>query len=158
MGLRVGVLGSTRGTALQGVLDAVAAGTLDVEIVLVVSDKVDAPILERARRYELRAEFFDPAGLKRQLFEKGRQIQLESRVRAEADIAVAAASILARAEFLRRLKTLGEPFGIDLPKGASSIVLDVGVRFVKQHGADHLAEVAKMHFKTAIEVMRRAGS
>jgi len=103
-------------------------------------------------------QFADPAGLKRQLFEKGRQIQLESRVRAEADIAVAAASILARAEFLRRLKTLGEPFGIDLPKGASSIVLDVGVRFVKQHGADHLAEVAKMHFKTAIEVMRRAGS
>jgi phosphoribosylglycinamide formyltransferase-1 len=65
MGLRVGVLGSTRGTALQGVLDAVAAGTLDVEIVLVVSDKEDAPILERARGYGLRAEFFDPAGLKR---------------------------------------------------------------------------------------------
>ena len=57
MGLRIGVLGSTRGTAMQGVLDAVAAGTLDVEIVLVVSDKEDAPILERAREYGLRAEF-----------------------------------------------------------------------------------------------------
>ena len=42
MGLRVGILGSTRGTALQGVLDAVAAGTLDVEIVLVVSNRPEA--------------------------------------------------------------------------------------------------------------------
>jgi phosphoribosylglycinamide formyltransferase-1 len=65
MALRVGVLGSTRGTALQGVLDAMAEGTLHVEIVLVASDKADAPILDRARKYGIRAEFFDPAGLKR---------------------------------------------------------------------------------------------
>jgi ribonuclease HIII len=103
-------------------------------------------------------QFADPAGLKRQLFEKGRQIELQSMVRAEADVAVAAASILARAEFLRRLKALGEPFEIELPKGASSIVLDVGVRFVRRHGPEHLPEVAKMHFKTSQEVLKRASS
>jgi len=65
MSLRVGVLGSTRGTALQGVLDAVAAGALDVEIVLVVSDRSAAPILERARRHDAPALFLDPSGLKR---------------------------------------------------------------------------------------------
>jgi len=54
MSLRVGVLGSTRGTALQGVLAAVAAGTLDVKIVLVVSDKQSAPILERAVKHGVR--------------------------------------------------------------------------------------------------------
>jgi phosphoribosylglycinamide formyltransferase-1 len=69
MGLRVGVLGSTRGTAMQGVLEAIAAGTLDVEIVLVGSDKEDALILERARGFGLPAEFFDPAGLKRDEFD-----------------------------------------------------------------------------------------
>jgi phosphoribosylglycinamide formyltransferase-1 len=69
MGMRVAVLGSTRGTAMQGVLDAVAAGTLDVEIVLVASDRENAPILERARKFGLRAEFFDPAGLKREEFD-----------------------------------------------------------------------------------------
>jgi phosphoribosylglycinamide formyltransferase-1 len=63
MSLKVGVLGSTRGTALQGILDAVAAGTLDVEIVLVLSNKQTAPILERAGRYGVRALFLDPAGL-----------------------------------------------------------------------------------------------
>jgi phosphoribosylglycinamide formyltransferase-1 len=70
MSLKVGVLGSTRGSALQGVLDAIAAGTLDVEIVLVVSDKQTAPILERAARHGIRALFLDPAGLKREEYDR----------------------------------------------------------------------------------------
>jgi ribonuclease HIII len=98
-------------------------------------------------------QFADPAGLKRQLFEKGRTIRLHSMVRAEADIAVAAASILARAEFLRRLRRLSEEFGIDLPKGASSQVIDAGKRFVAKHGASELGKVAKLHFKTTQTVV-----
>ncbi|MGB9408478.1 MAG: phosphoribosylglycinamide formyltransferase [Terracidiphilus sp.] len=70
MSLKVGVLGSTRGTALQGILDAVAAGTLDVEIVLVVSDKQSAPILERAANHGVRVLFLDPAGLKRDIYDQ----------------------------------------------------------------------------------------
>ena len=65
MKLKVGVLGSTRGTALQGVLDAIAAHTLDAELVLVLSDKAAAPILDRARQHCVPALFLDPAGLKR---------------------------------------------------------------------------------------------
>jgi formyltetrahydrofolate-dependent phosphoribosylglycinamide formyltransferase len=65
MRLRVGVLGSTRGTALQGVLNAIAAGSLNVEVVLVLSDRAAAPILERARQRGVTALFCDPAGLKR---------------------------------------------------------------------------------------------
>jgi phosphoribosylglycinamide formyltransferase-1 len=70
MSLKVGVLGSTRGTALQGVLDAIASGTLNVEIVLVVSDQQTAPILERAARHGVRALFLDPAGLKREAYDQ----------------------------------------------------------------------------------------
>jgi ribonuclease HIII len=98
-------------------------------------------------------QFADPAGLKRQLFEKGKTITLQSMVRAESDIAVAAASILARAEFLRRLKRLSEEFGIDLPKGASNLVIEAGKRFVGKQGAAELHKVAKMHFKTAGTVL-----
>jgi phosphoribosylglycinamide formyltransferase 1 len=65
MSLKVGILGSTRGTALQGILDAIAAGSLDVDLVLVVSDKRSAPILERSDRCGVPAMFLDPAGLKR---------------------------------------------------------------------------------------------
>lgn len=70
MSLKVGVLGSTRGSALQGTFDAIAAGTLDAEIVLVVSDKQNAPILERAASHGVRAQFLDPAGLKREDYDR----------------------------------------------------------------------------------------
>lgn len=69
MSLKVAVLGSTRGTALQGILDAIAAGTLDVELVLVASDKQTAPILERAAKYGVRAKFLDPSGIKREAYD-----------------------------------------------------------------------------------------
>jgi len=67
--LRVGVLGSTRGTALQGVLDAIAAGNLHVEVVTVLSDRPAAPILDRARQHGIPALFLDPAGLKRPAYD-----------------------------------------------------------------------------------------
>lgn len=98
-------------------------------------------------------QFADPAGLKRQLFERGQTITLESIVRAEADIAVAAASVLARAEFLRRLRRLGEEFGVELPKGASPQVIAAGKKFVSRHGLGELPKVAKMHFKTSQAVL-----
>jgi phosphoribosylglycinamide formyltransferase-1 len=65
MSLKVAVLGSTRGTALQGVLDALAAGTLDVELVLVLSDKSSAPILARAAAAGVPTMHLDPTGHKR---------------------------------------------------------------------------------------------
>lgn len=69
MSLKVGVLGSTRGTALQGILDAIAAGSLDVELVLVLSDKHNATILQRAENQGIRTLFLDPAGLKREAYD-----------------------------------------------------------------------------------------
>jgi ribonuclease HIII len=78
---------------------------------------------------------------------------LESRVRGEADIAVAAASVLARAEFLWRLKKLGEEFGIELPKGATTVI-ETGKRFVAKYGVDSLGAVAKLHFRTTEQVLQ----
>jgi phosphoribosylglycinamide formyltransferase 1 len=70
MKLKVGVLGSTRGTALQGVIDAIAAKTLDVEIVLVISDRATAPILQRAIDHGIDAVFLDPKGLTREVYDE----------------------------------------------------------------------------------------
>lgn len=91
------------------------------------------------------------AAVKRALFEKGKLVEFRSMVRAEADIAVAAASILARAEFLYRLKKLSNEFGIDLPKGATNVI-STGKRFVALHGSESLGQVAKLHFKTTLQV------
>jgi phosphoribosylglycinamide formyltransferase-1 len=69
MSLRVGVLGSTRGTALKGVLDAIAAGTLDVDLRLIISDKPTALILDRAKLYKVPSLFLDPTGLTREQYD-----------------------------------------------------------------------------------------
>jgi len=98
-------------------------------------------------------QFADPAGLRRALFEKGRQVQLVSMVRAESDLAVAAASVLARAGFLNRLKRLGEETGMTLPKGAGPQVDDAARRLVREKGREALGQVAKLHFKTTQKVL-----
>ena len=85
--------------------------------------------------------------VKDRLFELGKAVKFESRVRAEADIAVAAASILARAEFLRVLEELGNLSGMPLPKGATNVI-EPGKRYVQKHGFDALGQVAKLHFRT----------
>ena len=93
-------------------------------------------------------QFASPETVKRQLFAKGKNVELRSMVRAESDVAVAAASILARAEFLWRLRELGNSFSMELPKGAGPPVLEAGKRFVAKHGVEQLGAVAKLHFKT----------
>jgi len=90
--------------------------------------------------------------IQRALKERGKGIKLEQRTKAESDIAVAAASILARAAFLTKLKFLGERFGVELPKGASAQVKAVARGIFEKHGAEALKSVCKFHFKTFAEV------
>ena len=75
------------------------------------------------------------------------------RTKAESDLAVAAASILARAEFLLRLQRLSQELHITLPKGASPAVELAGRLVVKKYGQDRLSTVAKLHFKTTKQVL-----
>jgi ribonuclease HIII len=79
----------------------------------------------------------------------GRQIELVQKHRAEEDLAVAAASILARDEFVRRLAGLEKTYAMGLPKGAGSAVDAAAKEFVAKHGAEALAKAAKLHFRTA---------
>ena len=97
-------------------------------------------------------QFGDESLIRNALFERGREVKLVQMPRAERDPAVAAASILARAEFLRRLDQLGREAGVRLPKGASSQVDAVARGIVKQRGAEALSAIAKTHFKTTQKV------
>lgn len=98
-------------------------------------------------------QFANPALIKNALKERGKGIVLEQRTKAESDIAVAAASILARGEFITRLQKLGEGVKVTLPKGASAQVKAVGRKLGAELGADGLRTVAKEHFKTFNEVL-----
>lgn len=98
-------------------------------------------------------QFAKPAGLQSVLKRKGLDIKLVSMVRAESDLAVAAASILARAEFLRRMEQLSEEAGVVLPKGAGSPVPLAGRKLVQKLGPEALGRFAKLHFKTTSQIL-----
>ena len=87
------------------------------------------------------------------LNEKGRKIRLDQRTKAESDIAVAAASIMARAQFVRVMEKLGEEQGTVLPKGAGSEVDNIAAQLFQKGGAELLGKLAKMHFRNAYKAM-----
>ena len=72
-------------------------------------------------------------------------IEIKQVTKAERDIAVAAASIIARDAFLKGMDTLSETYQMRLPRGAYQVV-EAGREFVKRHGIDALQHVAKLHF------------
>lgn len=88
------------------------------------------------------------------LMKKGRAIELIQRPKAEEDLAVAAASILARAEFLKRLYFLSKDLGVDLPKGSSPLAEETGLKLVKLQGIEVLAKAAKIHFKLTERIVK----
>jgi ribonuclease HIII len=98
-------------------------------------------------------QFGDERLILNALQEKGRTIVLEQRIKAESDLAVAAASIVARAEFLIRLKRLSDEVGTTLPKGASPSVELAAKMIIKKHGRERLGSVAKLHFKTTQSIL-----
>lgn len=89
------------------------------------------------------------------LRKKKKKVLLTQRTKAEQDLVVAAASILARAAFLEGLERLGNTWEIVLPKGASAKTIQTGIQLVKKHGPQVLMQVAKMHFKTTQVILEQ---
>jgi ribonuclease HIII len=88
--------------------------------------------------------------IEKALMAQGRELQLVQRHKAEEDIAVAAASILARDEFVKGLAKLEKQFEVKLPKGASAAVDAAAKKLVDERGAGELAKLSKLHFRTAL--------
>ena len=82
----------------------------------------------------------------------GKSIELQQRTKAESDLAVAAASILARERFIDWLDKTGRKFGVVIPRGASAQVKTVARELVRTHSPAILGELTKAHFKTTAEV------
>ena len=79
-------------------------------------------------------------------------LTINQRHKAEEDLAVAAASIIARANFLKGLEKLSNHYEIEFPKGASDKVKITAKEFISKYGKERLHEVAKLHFKTTQEI------
>ncbi|MGI5851036.1 MAG: ribonuclease HIII [Caldicoprobacterales bacterium] len=102
--------------------------------------------------HALSDQFGRPELIQKALMTKGRQIQLEQRPKAEENIAVAAASILARDEFVSGINRLESKFGFSFPKGASSNVVKAAKDFAEQFGKESMNQVAKLHFKITNQI------
>tara|TARA_B100000900_G_C20560434_1_gene708646 strand:- start:218 stop:1141 length:924 start_codon:yes stop_codon:yes gene_type:complete len=93
-------------------------------------------------------QFANPRVLERALARQEVNVKLQQRTKGESDVAVAAASILAREAFVRWIENASETWGLALPLGAGAPVLASGREFIALHGRERLAEIAKFHFKT----------
>ena len=100
-------------------------------------------------------QFADESFVLGKLQEKGKKVKLIQMHKAEQNIAVAAASILARARFLGKLSKLSNKYKINLPKGASQTVIESGKKIGTTYGEEALRKVAKLHFKTTNEILRK---
>lgn len=102
--------------------------------------------------YALSDKFGDESLIQNALMKHGKTIKLDQRVRAESDIAVAAASVLARATFVQKMKTMENFYGLKFPKGCNNIVKTSSKEFIQKYGKERLIEVCKAHFKTYNEI------
>jgi ribonuclease HIII len=93
---------------------------------------------------------YDKGVVEKALMSLGKEIELVQRHKAEEDMAVAAASILARHEFVRRLAELGRANGCEFPKGAGTNVDELAKQLVQERGAELLKQISKLHFRTAL--------
>ncbi|NNC90548.1 MAG: ribonuclease HIII [Akkermansiaceae bacterium] len=90
--------------------------------------------------------------LERALGKKGLEIELEQKTKGESDVAVAAASILAREGFVGWMRKASQEWGVELALGAGPPVLAAGDKFLAAHHRNDLRKIAKLHFKTANQI------
>ena len=103
-------------------------------------------------------QFTEQPLAQRELAKKGvKDFDLKMRTKAEEDPVVAAASVVARAEFVRAMHALSKQFGAKLQKGAGPLVKEQAVQIMEKFGTRALGDFAKLHFRTAYEVVSAAG-
>lgn len=109
-------------------------------------------LLARVGSVPVLVDQFARGALRRHLMPLARAAEVTEEVRGEADVAVAAASLVARAEFLAGLAALETSLGMPLPRGAGAPVIRAARAIVHARGAGALPAVAKMHFATTSTV------
>lgn len=106
-----------------------------------------------SKRFGVRHALVDKFPFKdRTLLFTQRDLNIKHVTKGERDIAVAAASIIARDRFLTGMENLSDNYEIKLPRGASKVI-ETGRDFVKLNGEDSLRNVAKLHFRTTRQVI-----
>lgn len=115
-------------------------------------------LAEKRVPWGLLDQFTEQPLVQKELVRKGESVfELRMRTKAEEDPVVAAASVVARAEYVRLMRGLSEKFGGPLQKGAGPQVKVQARQIIERFGARALGDFAKLHFRTAYEVVSEAG-
>lgn len=133
--IRLVVLGSTRGTDLQAIIDAIKSGVLNAEVVCVISDRRNAYILDRARQHGIEALFINPKGLTREEYDKLIMDEVEKRSPVDLILLIGYMRILS-GQFVRRYRwkivnihpSLLPAFAGGMDLDVHKAVLDYGVK------------------------------
>lgn len=119
---------------------------------------LEQALTEKRVPWGLLDQFSEQPLTQRELARKGvKDFDLKMRTKAEEDPVVAAASIVARAEFQRQIVNLSKQFGEKLQKGAGPLAKAQARQIVDRLGAPALRDYAKLHFRTVYEVVSEAG-
>ena len=81
-----------------------------------------------------------------------KKLNLIQRPKGESNIAVAAASIIARDCFVRKIAAIQKDYGKKVPLGAGPEVLKAAKHFASENGKEYLSNIAKIHFKTFLQI------
>jgi len=133
--IRLAVLGSTRGTDLQAIIDAIKSGLLNAEVVCVISDRRDAYILERAKQHGIEALFINPKGLTREEYDKLIMNEIEKRSPVDLILLIGYMRILSN-QFVKKYRwriinihpSLLPAFAGGMDLNVHKAVLDYGVK------------------------------
>lgn len=109
-----------------------------IENILIHHDKCQTAISD---------QFGDQSFIENALMKLGQNVQLIQTPKAEREITVAAASILAKSESISRFNEMSISYGFEFPRGATDVILSAE-SFVEKFGYKALLNVAKVHFKT----------
>lgn len=134
-------------------LMAKPAANLNKLLAWLHSKALTAALAEQETPWGLLDQFSKTPLVQQQLKKDGVKFDLRMQTKAEADPVVAAASIVARAEFVRQVKKLSDAVGEELHLGAGPQVKAQGKKLVEKHGPEVLGKVAKLHFKTCYEIL-----
>lgn len=132
--IKLGVLASTRGTDMQAIIDEIEAGGLDASIEVVISNKEDAPALERARKHGIEAVFVEAGDKSKEEFDKEVMKILKGKG-VELILLIGYMRILS-SEFVNEYKnkimnvhpSLLPAFGGGMDKDVHQAILDYGVK------------------------------
>lgn len=82
----------------------------------------------------------------------GLKMKISQFHKGESDVAVAAASVIARYLFLKEWESMEAAYDFVFPKGASEVI-DAGREFVGRYGQEELSKVAKVSFRTTGQIL-----